>query len=75
MEVARRGQAGGDPGRRGEAADLFLDLATLRTDADVGTVDDWQWTGATPELVPMAARLGADNLVVRCERLAKKRFG
>ena len=58
-----------------EAAHLFLDLATLRTDADVGTLDDWQWTGATPELVPMAARLGADNLVARCERLAKKRFG
>ena len=54
---------------------LFLDLATLRTDADVGAVDDWEWTGATPELVPLAARLGADNLVARCERLAKKRFG
>jgi 5'-3' exonuclease len=58
-----------------DAAELFLDLATLRTDADVGTVDDWEWTGAAPELVAVAARLGADNLVARCERLAKKRFG
>ena len=58
-----------------QAADLFLDLATLRTDHDVGTVDDWEWTGAAPELVAVATRLGADNLVARCERLAKQRFG
>jgi 5'-3' exonuclease len=58
-----------------DAAALFLDLATLRVDADVGTVDDWDWTGTTPELVPLAHRLGADNLVTRCERLATKRFG
>ena len=58
-----------------EAAALFLDLATLRTDADVGRVDDWEWTGARPELGPLAERLGADNFVARCERLATKRFG
>jgi 5'-3' exonuclease len=57
------------------AAELFLHLATLRTDADVGTVDEWEWNGATPELVPLAKRLGADALVVRCERLVQKRFG
>ena len=28
-------------------ADLFKVLATLRTDADVGTVDDWEWRGPT----------------------------
>ena len=38
-----------------EAAELFLDLATLRTDADVGTVDDWQWRGPTAG----ARRVGA----------------
>src|SRR5262249_14535016 len=32
------------------AAELFLDLATLRTTADVGTVDDWKWRGPEPEL-------------------------
>jgi len=58
-----------------DAAALFLDLATLRVDAEVGTVDDWEWKGARPELVPLAARLGAENLVVRAERLAKQRFG
>jgi 5'-3' exonuclease len=58
-----------------EAAELFLDLATLRTDADVGTVDDWEWRGAAPELSSWAVRLGADNLVVRAERLAQRRFG
>ena len=58
-----------------EAAELFLDLATLRTDADVGAVDDWEWRGATPELDAWAKRLGAENLVVRAERLARKRFG
>jgi 5'-3' exonuclease len=58
-----------------EAATLFLDLATLRTSADVGTVDEWEWRGATPELAPIATRLGAENLVARSERLAEKRFG
>jgi 5'-3' exonuclease len=58
-----------------EAAKLFLDLATLRTGADVGLVDDWEWRGARPELGEWARRLGAENLVVRSERLATKRFG
>jgi 5'-3' exonuclease len=57
------------------AAELFLDLATLRTGADVGTVDEWEWRGAQPELAPLAVRLGADNLVPRCLRLAEQRFG
>jgi 5'-3' exonuclease len=57
-----------------DAAALFLDLATLRVDAEVGAVDDWEWRGAQPELAPLAARLGADNLVARCLRLAAKRF-
>jgi len=56
-----------------EAAELFLDLATLRTDADVGAVDDWQWRGATPALGEWARRLGGENLVVRAERLAARR--
>jgi 5'-3' exonuclease len=55
------------------AAELFLDLATLRTDAEVGTVDDWAWRGPAPELARWAHRLGADNLVVRADRLAARR--
>jgi 5'-3' exonuclease len=55
------------------AADLFLDLATLRTSADVGTVDDWEWSGPRSELEQWADRLGADNLSRRATRLAEKR--
>jgi 5'-3' exonuclease len=55
------------------AAQLFLDLATLRTDADVGTVDAWEWRGATPALAQWAERLGAENLVTRAARLAARR--
>jgi 5'-3' exonuclease len=58
-----------------DAATLFLDLATLRTTADVGTVDEWEWQGPTAEFAPVAMRLGADNLVARTERLLRKRFG
>jgi 5'-3' exonuclease len=57
------------------AAVLFLDLATLRTTADVGAVDSWEWTGPRPELDEWAARLGAENLVGRATRLANKRGG
>ena len=57
-----------------EAAELFLDLATLRLDADVGTVDDWQWRGPTPELAAWTQRLGAENLLLRAERLAARRY-
>ena len=56
-----------------DAARLFLDLATLRIDAAVGTVDDWEWHGATPALQPWADRLGAGNLVTRATRLAARR--
>jgi 5'-3' exonuclease len=38
--------------------DLFKVLATLRTDADVGTVDDWQWTGPTAEFPAWCERFG-----------------
>ncbi len=58
-----------------DAARLFLDLATLRTDADVGTVDDWEWRGATPALAHWAERLAAGNLVARADRLSARRNG
>ena len=38
-----------------KVAELFKDLATLRTDADVGTVDDWEWRGPAPETSPIGA--------------------
>jgi 5'-3' exonuclease len=56
-----------------DAASLFLDLATLRLDAEVGVVDDWEWRGPAPELAPWTTRLGADNLLTRANRLAEQR--
>jgi 5'-3' exonuclease len=56
-----------------DAAELFLDLATLRTTGDVGVVDDWEWRGPEPELEEWADRLGAETLVGRAGRLAKQR--
>jgi 5'-3' exonuclease len=55
-----------------ELAMHFRTLATLRTDADVGTIDDWRWRGPTPELAAWAARLGAPALLARAHR-AKER--
>ncbi|HUF85595.1 MAG TPA: 5'-3' exonuclease H3TH domain-containing protein [Acidimicrobiia bacterium] len=54
-------------------AKLFLDLATLRTDAPVAKVDAWRWRGPEPELAEWAERLGSPNLVSRAERAAKGR--
>ncbi|MEZ5382751.1 MAG: 5'-3' exonuclease H3TH domain-containing protein [Microthrixaceae bacterium] len=42
---------------------LFRTIATLQTDADVGTVESWRWTGPTPELERYAALLDAPDLV------------
>jgi 5'-3' exonuclease len=56
-----------------DLAALFKVLATLRTDSDVGPVDDWRWAGPEPELTEWAARLGAPNLVRRAEKAASGR--
>jgi hypothetical protein len=56
-----------------EDADLFKVLATLRDDADVGTVDEWRWTGPEPNLGEWAERLGSPRLVERAEKLAAAR--
>ncbi|MGQ0823808.1 MAG: 5'-3' exonuclease [Actinomycetota bacterium] len=52
---------------------LFRDLATLRTDADVGTVDDWEWRGARPEFPTWCARFGLPALAARVEMLTEQR--
>ncbi len=54
-------------------ADLFKVLATLRTDHAVGTVDEWRWTGPTPEFTAMTTRLGAPGMLTRADRLASAR--
>jgi 5'-3' exonuclease len=56
-----------------EVADRFKVLATLRTDADVGRVDDWEWTGPAPEFVAWCERFGSPRLASRVEKLAQKR--
>ena len=54
-------------------AELFLTLATLRTDGEVGTIDDWRWTGPTDGFEAWAERLGRPALAERANRLAAQR--
>ena len=51
-----------------ELAILFRRLATLRTDVPVGTVDDLQWRGPTPEFESVAQQLGVPGLWDRAKR-------
>jgi 5'-3' exonuclease len=57
---------------RMEEALLFRDLATLRTDADVGTVDAMRWRGPTPELAGICERLNAEALLRRYEKVGER---
>jgi hypothetical protein len=54
-------------------ADLFKVLATVRTDADVGTVDDWQWTGPTADFPAWCERFGWPRLANDALALAATR--
>jgi hypothetical protein len=56
-----------------ELALLFRRIATVERDADVGTVDEWRWTGPTDGFAAVAAELGDLRLVERAERLAATR--
>ncbi len=55
-----------------ELALLFRRIATVETDAEVGTVDDWRWTGPTDELGTIAAALEAPTLVERATKIAAR---
>ena len=57
---------------RMEEALLFRDLATLRTDTDVGTVDGMRWKGPTSELADICERLNAEALRRRYEKVAER---
>jgi 5'-3' exonuclease len=48
---------------------LFRQIATVDTDVDVGTVDDWHWTGPTADLAAIAAEIDAPDLVAHATRL------
>lgn len=52
---------------------LFRRIATVETDAEVGQVDDWRWTGPEPGFEEIAAGLDDPNLAVRAEKQAAKR--
>ena len=54
-------------------ADLFKVLATLRTDAEVGAVDDWRWTGPTDDFGAWCARFGWPRLATEAAELARTR--
>jgi 5'-3' exonuclease len=56
-------------------ADLFKVLATLRTDAEVGTVDDWRWTGPTEDFPAWCERFGRPQLADQAAALAAARRG
>jgi 5'-3' exonuclease len=55
-----------------ELALLFRRIATVEVDADVGSVDDWRWTGPTADLAAAAEELGDARLIERAQRLADK---
>jgi 5'-3' exonuclease len=54
-------------------ADLFKVLATVRTDATVGAVDDWQWTGPTEAFPDWCERFGWPRLADDAADLAAAR--
>jgi 5'-3' exonuclease len=56
-----------------DLAVLFRRIATVECDADVGTVDDWHWTGPTPGFDEVARAIGAPALAGRAQRLAAAR--
>ena len=51
---------------------LFRTIATLQTDADVGTVDDWRWSGPTPQLGHYAQLLDAPDLLRSAQALTNR---
>jgi 5'-3' exonuclease len=55
-----------------ELALLFRRIATVELGVDVGTVDEWEWTGPTPEFERWAAELDAPQLAERAAKLASR---
>jgi 5'-3' exonuclease len=56
-----------------KVAERFKDLATLRTNVPVGSVDEWEWKGPTPALDDWCARFGSPRLAARAAKLASAR--
>ena len=51
---------------------LFRRIATIETDVEVGTVDEWRWTGPTIGFAAVAEELGAPGLADLADRLAPR---
>jgi 5'-3' exonuclease len=56
-----------------QMARLFVRLATVVTDIDVGAVNDWEWRGATERFEEVAERIGAPNLSRRAAKIAAQK--
>jgi 5'-3' exonuclease len=54
-----------------ERALLFRRLAILETDVDVGSVDEWRWTGPTADLAEWCNRLDAPDVLRRTSSLVE----
>ena len=52
---------------------MFRRIATVETDIDVGTVDDWAWTGPTDAFDDWAVAVGEPRLAERAAALARSR--
>jgi len=55
-----------------ELALLFRRIATVETDADVGTVADWEWRGPTDAFADVVAELGDERLVARAAKVVER---
>ncbi|MEZ5237833.1 MAG: 5'-3' exonuclease H3TH domain-containing protein [Microthrixaceae bacterium] len=53
-----------------DSALLFRTLATLVTEIDVGSVDDWEWRGPTDDLAHWCDRIDAPDVLERVRALA-----
>jgi 5'-3' exonuclease len=53
---------------------LFRRIATVETDAPVGDLDDWRWTGPAAGFAEVAGALGDERLAERADRLATNRL-
>ena len=52
---------------------LFRRIATVERDVDVGSVDDWRWTGPTDRFAAVCEKLGTKSLAGRAAWAAKGR--
>lgn len=59
--------------KRREQALLFKDLATLRTCAEVGAVEDWEWRGPTRAFDALCKDLRSEALAERAREIGARR--